>query len=123
MKTGLSHTSSTVVEMGKNTAVAMGSGDMEVFATPSLAALMENAAMMTVAGELPEGSTTVGARLDISHLKPTAPGDTVHATAILTEADGRKLTFTLTAEDNRGVVGEGTHVRYIVERERFLSKL
>jgi predicted thioesterase len=65
----------------------------------------------------------VGALMNTSHIKPSALGDTVRATATLKEADGRKLTFEVKAEDSKGVIGEGTHVRYIVNRQKFMSKL
>lgn len=122
METGLRHTSTITVGQA-NTALAMGSGDMEVFATPAMVALMENAAMKAVAPHLPEGSTTVGAMMETSHIKPSALGETVNAEAILEEVDGRKLTFHVTASDSQGTIGEGKHIRYIVDRERFLAKL
>ena len=122
METGLTFTSKAVVKK-ENTAITMGSGDMEVFATPAMVALMENAAMKAVAAELSEGATTVGAMMNTSHIKPSPIGAEVSATAVLTEVDGRKLTFSVKASDEAGVVGEGTHIRYIVDRERFLSKL
>lgn len=122
MEKGLKHISTTTVTAA-NTALAMGSGDMEVFATPAMVALMENAAMKAVAPHLPEGSTTVGAMMQTSHIKPSAPGETVTAEAVLQEVDGRKLTFRVTASDSEGTIGEGIHIRYIVDRERFLSRL
>lgn len=93
------------------------------FATPAMVALMENAAMNAVVGELPEGATTVGAMMNTTHIKPSAMGDTVSATAVLKEVAGRKLTFEVHAKDSKGVIGEGMHVRYIVDREKFMSKL
>ena len=122
LKKGLSSQSSVTVSAG-NTAAAMGSGDLDVFATPAMVALMENAAMSAVADELPEGSTTVGAMMNTTHIKPSAVGDTVSATAVLKEVEGRKLTFEVRAQDSKGVIGEGTHVRYIVDKEKFMSKL
>lgn len=122
METGLSYTSTTIVDH-TNTAISLGSGDMAVLATPSMIALMENAAMKAVAPSLPEGSTTVGAMMQSTHVRPTAPGHEVKATAVLREVDGRKLTFDVKAEDENGLIGEGKHVRYIVDREKFLSKL
>lgn len=122
METGLTFTSAVVVSK-ENIAATMGSGDLEVFATPAMVALMENAAMRAVAGELPEGSTTVGALMNTTHIKPSALGDTVEATAVLKEVEGRKLTFEVKAKDSKGVIGEGTHVRYIVDKERFMAKL
>ena len=121
METGLTYTS-TVVVSKENVAATMGSGDLNVFATPAMVALMENAAMSAVADELPEGSTTVGAMMNTTHIKPSAVGDTVSATAVLKE-EGRKLTFEVRAQDSKGVIGEGTHVRYIVDKEKFMSKL
>ncbi len=122
MEKGLTYTSTTVVGQAC-TALAMGSGDMEVFATPALVALMENAAMNAVKDCLPDGATTVGAMIHTSHIKPSGIGEEVKATATLEEADGRKLTFRIIAEDSKGTVGEAIHVRYIVDRERFLRKL
>ena len=89
---GIQHTS-TVTVTEQNTALALGSGDLPVFATPALVALMENAAMQTVASLLPEGSTTVGGFIETSHLAPSAIGKTIQATATLTEVKGKKLSF------------------------------
>ena len=122
LEKGLKHISRTVVQPD-NFALTMGSGDLPVLATPALVALMENAAMNAVVGELPEGATTVGARMNTTHIKPSAMGDTVSATAVLKEVEGRKLTFEVHAKDSKGVIGEGMHVRYIVDREKFMSKL
>ena len=105
------------------TAEYIGSGDMAVLATPALAALMENAAMMAVAAELPEGSTTVGTRLELNHMKASAVGVEVVAEAVLTAVDGRRLTFRIEAREGDTVVGECLHERFVVDRERFLSKL
>lgn len=122
MKIGLTYTSTTVVsEM--NVAATMGSGDLNVFATPAMVALMENAAMNAVAGELPEGATTVGALMNTTHVKPSAVGETVSATALLKEVEGRKLTFEVRAQDSKGLIGEGVHVRYIVDSKKFMGKL
>ena len=122
MEKGLSYTSKTVVSV-ENIARTMGSGDLEVFATPAMAALMENAAMNAVAAELPEGSTTVGSLLEITHSRPSGMGENVSATATLEAVEGRKLTFSVVAVDSKGTIGEGKHVRYVVDREKFLSKI
>ena len=122
METGLTY-NSTVQVNSTNTALALGSGDMEVFATHELVALMQNADIKAEKPVLPEGSTTVGAMIQTSHLKPSGLNEEVTATAELTEIEGRKLTFKVSATDSKGLVGEGTHIRYIVDRERFLSKL
>ena len=68
-------------------------------------------------------ATMVGAMMNTTHIKPSAVGDTVSATAVLKEVEGRKLTFEVRAQDSKGVIGEGTHVRYIVDKEKFMSKL
>lgn len=122
MQTGLTHTSTLTVD-ATLTARALGSGDMDVLATPAMVALMENAAMLAVAAHLPEGSTTVGSMIETSHLRPSKPGMAVRATATLVEVDGRRLTFDVRAEDEAGTIGQGRHVRYVVDRARFLSKL
>ena len=122
MEKGLIYTSTLVITT-EHVAAIMGSGDLHVFATPAMVALMENAAMMAVAEHLPEGATTVGAMINTSHVKPSPIGDTVTTTAVLTEVEGRKLTFSIKAEDSKGVIGEAVHVRYVVDREKFLSKL
>lgn len=122
LETGLTHTSSLTVTEAL-TAKAMGSGDLPVLATPAMMALMENAAMTAVAPELPEGSTSVGGHIESSHLKPTPVGAEVKAEATLTKVDGRKLYFTVKAMQGDTVIGEGTHLRFIVDREKFMSKL
>lgn len=122
LEKGLSARSVTTVTAEK-TAAAMGSGDLPVFATPAMVALMEHAAMTAVAGELPEGSTTVGSEMNTTHLKPSGLGAEITATAVLTAVEGRKLTFNVGARDAEGLIGEGIHVRYIVDREKFMAKV
>ena len=103
--------------------MTLGSGDMPVLATPAMMALMENAAMMAVAGHLPEGCTTVGGQIESSHLKPTPIGAEVTATAELERIDGRKLFFRVSAHQGDTLIGEGKHLRFIVDREKFLARL
>lgn len=123
IEVGLTHASCITVGE-QDTAVVLGSGDMPVLATPRMTALMENAAMLAVAAELPAGSTTVGGHLDVSHIRPTAVGAEVKAEAVLEKIDGRKLYFHVKATQNDGeTIGEGSHLRFIVDRERFLSKI
>lgn len=122
LEIGLTHTSNLVVADG-NTAIALGSGDMPVLATPAMMALMENAAMLAVASELEDGETTVGGHIESSHLRPTSVGTEVAATATLEKIDGRKLYFKIVASQGETIIGEGTHLRFIVNREKFLSKL
>ena len=119
---GLTHTSEMTVTEA-HTAISMGSGDMPVLATPVMMALMENAAMLAVADHLPEGSTTVGGHIDASHVKPTPTGNTVTATATVTRAEGKRIEFQVTAHCGDILLGEGTHVRYIVDKEKFMSRL
>ncbi len=114
---------STVTVGDHNTALAMGSGDLPVFATPAMVALMENAAMEAVLDFLPAGTTTVGSELTAMHIKPSPLGVEITATAVLTEVEGRKLTFNVGARDAEGMIGEGVHVRFIVDREKFLAKV
>lgn len=122
LEKGLSSQSRTLVA-ADNTAAEMGSGDLPVFATPSMVALMENAAMSAVAPALPEGSTTVGAEMNVTHIKPSGLGAEITASAVLTEVDGRKLTFNVGARDAEGMIGEGVHIRYVVDREKFMAKI
>lgn len=122
METGLSFTSRLTVD-DTRTAMTLGSGDMPVLATPAMMALMENAAMMAVAGHLPEGCTTVGGQIESSHLKPTPIGAEVTATAELERIEGRKLFFRVSAHQGDTLIGEGKHLRFIVDREKFLAKL
>ena len=116
LEKGLSAQSRTTVT-NENTAAAMGSGDLPVFATPSMVALMENAAT------LPAGSTTVGAEMNVTHIKPSGLGAEITATAVLAEVEGRRLTFNVGARDAGGMIGEGVHIRYVVDREKFMAKL
>lgn len=122
LKKGLSARRAVTVSAG-NTAAAMGSGDLEVFATPAMVALMEGAAMAAVADALPEGSTTVGAEMNVTHIKPSGLGAEIVATAVLTAVEGRKLTFNVGARDAEGMIGEGVHIRYAVDRRRFMEKV
>lgn len=122
LEIGLKHQSVMRVTDG-NTAEFIGSGDMAVLATPAMVALMENAAMLAVALKVEEGETTVGSMISTSHLKPSKIGNTISAIAELIEVDGRKLTFKISAYDGETLIGEGEHIRYVVNREKFLSKL
>ena len=122
LETGLTHTSALKVEE-QHLAINVGSGDLRVLATPMMMALMENAAMLAVAPELEEGQSTVGGQISSSHIKPTGLGHTVTATAELIKVEGRKLSFHITASDEDGVIGEGEHLRFIIGREKFMSKV
>ena len=122
IQVGLKHTSELTVTDAV-TAMAVGSGDMPVLATPMMMALMENAAMLAVKDELPVGSTTVGGHIASSHLKPSKVGDLVRAEAEVTKVDGKKIEFKVAAYCGDTLLGEGTHLRFVVDREKFMSKL
>eukprot|EP00450_Noctiluca_scintillans_P022635 CAMPEP_0194513438 /NCGR_PEP_ID=MMETSP0253-20130528/45700_1 /TAXON_ID=2966 /ORGANISM="Noctiluca scintillans" /LENGTH=139 /DNA_ID=CAMNT_0039356991 /DNA_START=35 /DNA_END=454 /DNA_ORIENTATION=+ len=101
----------------------MGSGDLLVYATPALVALMEGAAVRALAGFLPEGWTTVGTGISTSHLAATPMGVAVTAEAEVVEASGRSASFKVVARDGSGdVVGEGTHTRVAVDASKFMMK-
>lgn len=119
---GLTHTSSVIVTSSL-TAAHIGSGDLEVFATPAMTALMENAAMLAVAQCLDENCTTVGGSITTSHLRPTPVGAEVCATATLSKVEGRKLYFDIEARQGETVIGRGTHLRFIVNREKFMEQM
>ena len=120
LKLGMTGEATVVHE---NTAAAVGAGGVEVFGTPMLVALMENASWRTVADALDEGYVTVGTHVNISHLAATPLGQQVRATAELIEIDGRRLVFRVEAYDERQKIGEGQHERAIVQLERFLSRI
>ncbi|MDR2110600.1 MAG: thioesterase family protein [Spirochaetaceae bacterium] len=106
----------------KNTARSYGSGGLEVYATPSMAALMEGACVEAVDKALPGGFSTVGTELSIKHLAATPLGMAVRAEGELLEIDGRRLRFRVEAWDGAGKIGEGVHGRFIVENAKFLKK-
>ena len=103
----------------RDTAPHVGSGKIKVFATPVMVNMMEEAALNAIEGLLPEGHQTVGTRLDITHTAATPVGMRVIAHAELIKVDGRKLTFRVSAEDEKELIGEGTHERIIVNVARF----
>lgn len=111
----------TVVD-ATNTAQAACSGALSVFGTPFMIALMEKAAWTSIAPFLPEGDSTVGTALQISHLSATPVGMKVWAESEVTEVDGKRLVLKVSAYDERGLIGEGTHERFIVTNDRFLAK-
>lgn len=122
LQPGLTYTTARVIEE-HHLAAHVGSGDLRVLATPSMIALMEAAAMHCVAPYLEDHQTTVGGYIASSHLKPTAHGRNVTATATLTAVEGRKLQFVVSASDENGLIGEGEHTRFIVDREKFMARL
>lgn len=101
----------------------IGSGGLDVFATPYMIALMERAAYNCVQQYLNEGETTVGTEVNIKHLKATAIGKGVKGVAVLTKIDGRKLDFNVDVYEGDEKIGEGTHSRFVVNIDRFMAKL
>jgi fluoroacetyl-CoA thioesterase len=105
-----------------DTAQALGSGDVPVLGTPRVLALAEAATVAATAGRLPSGSTTVGTRVELTHVAPTPVGRTVAAEAILSTVDGKRLTFTFAVHDGAEVAARGEVERVVVDRESFMKK-
>jgi fluoroacetyl-CoA thioesterase len=105
-----------------DTALAMHSGDVAVLATPRVVALAEEAACAAMVGHLAKGTTTVGMRIQLDHLSPSAIGSHVRAEATLETVEGRRLTFKVSVEDERGLIAAGKVTRVVVEVDRFLEK-
>lgn len=119
---GMEHTAQTVVSKS-NVASAVGSGRLDVFATPMMVALMEQAAAECIQGELEEGQTSVGTKICVFHSSATPLGCTVTATAKVTGIDRKKVEFEVLAQDETGEIGSGTHTRFVVDSAVFLEKL
>ncbi len=122
MKTGITGRADTVVSPDK-TAVNMKSGDLNVFATPAVVALIEQACFESVASYIEEGSSTVGVYMEINHIAATPPDKKVWAVSTLTEVDGRNLTFEAEAWDEDKCIAKAVHKRVIIDCARFLGKL
>ena len=123
MKVGQTHTQKFTVKE-QDSAVALGSGTLKVLATPALIAFMENTAMNLLSSENTEGSTTVGTEINVKHLKASAIGAEITVTATLTGIEGRKRIFSIEAKDEKNnVIGKAEHQRFVVDIERFMSKL
>ena len=105
-----------------NTANSMQSGSLPVFATPSMVALMERAACVCLNDCLDEGQTSVGCSISVEHTAASPLGAVVTATASIDSVSGRRIEFTVTANDNSGEIGKGKHTRIIVDTERFMKK-
>jgi fluoroacetyl-CoA thioesterase len=121
LKPGLAAETETTVTKD-NTAERLGSGSVPVFGTPALVGLMEGVAIKALESKLPPGLTSVGGHIDVRHLAPTPVGMRVRARAELIEVKGRRLVFQVEAWDEKEQIGEATHERFIVDRERFLAK-
>ncbi len=118
---GITNTEELMVSES-NTALAMGSGSLLVFATPAMIALMEGTAAQSVEPLLEEGKTTVGTNLSIKHVSASPIGAHIRCESTLTEVNDRALTFEVKAFDNAGLIGEGTHQRFIVDAAKFSKK-
>lgn len=112
----------TMVVGDADTAIALGSGDVAVLGTPRVVALVEQAAIEALRGAVTEGHTTVGMRVQLDHLRPTGVGIRVTADAVLERIEGRRLVFTVSVNDPRGLVAAGRVTRVLVDPERFLDK-
>lgn len=121
LRPGLAAAVELVVSEG-DTALALHTGDVPVLATPRVVTLAEEASVMAIDGQLAEGSTSVGYRVQLDHLAPTAVGGKVRAEATLESIEGRRLTFRVSVNDGHGLVAAGRITRVIVERVRFLDK-
>lgn len=104
------------------TAKVMGSGELEVYATPAMIALMEQTAYKSVAAELEEGCGSVGTLMNVEHVSASPVGMKITCSTELTEVDGRKLVFSVEAYDEKGLIGKGTHERFIVQNEKFQNR-
>lgn len=122
LREGLSAIMEKVVTENE-TATKFASGAVEVYATPAMIALMENTAKSAVDLHLCYGDTTVGVEVNVKHLKATPVGMKVKCEAIIEKIEGKKISFIVRAWDEKGLIGEGTHVRYVVNIEKFMSKL
>lgn len=108
----------------KHTAKYVGSGDLEVLATPIMISYMENAAKDLIFKNLPLGFTTVGIEINVKHIKASLVGSRVYTKAKLERIEGKKLFYTIISEDDKGnKLGEGTHIRYIVNAQDFISRI
>jgi len=121
IRTGLSASVELTVT-DADTAIAFRSGDVPVLATPRILALVEEAAVAALDGELDPGTSTVGMRVQLEHISPTAVGGRVTAEATLEKVEGRRLLFHVSAKDERGLVSAGKVTRVVVDVERFLDK-
>lgn len=121
LETGRRGTGECIVTEEK-TAKAMGSGELAVYATPAMIALMEETAYQSVAPELEEGMGSVGTMMNVKHVAASPVGMKITCETELTEVDGRRLVFAVRAFDEKGLIGEGTHERFIIQNEKFQSK-
>lgn len=105
-----------------NVATSVGSGKVKVFSTPMMISLMEKTALMSIEPFLEEGQSSVGTHINVSHCSATPLGMQVWAETEVIEIDRRRVTFSVKAYDERGLIGEGTHERFIIDVDKFQSK-
>lgn len=106
----------------QQTATCFGSGLVDVFATPAMVALMESTALGSLSEYLPAHLTSVGASINIRHLKATPPGRTVYCESRVIEVHGRKVVFEVSVWDGDTLAGHGTHVRFVIDKQQFMSQ-
>lgn len=121
LKTGIRNSRELTVTEDQ-TAASAGSGGQPVFSTPHMVALMETTAWASVEPCMEEGKSTVGTHLDIAHLSASPVGAHVESESELIEIDGRRLVFKVSASDDAGLIGEGTHERFIIDIEKFMAR-
>ncbi len=122
IKIGLKHTEKHIVEPHES-AKTYGSGLLEVYATPAMIAFIEKTCMNAIIPSIEEGFGTVGISVDVKHVKATPIGDTVTCVAEVVEKNGNKITFSVNVNDEKGLIGTGTHKRYIINNEDFMKNL
>ncbi len=122
LQPGLTHQFEKLAEP-RESAAAVASGALDVFSTPSLVALFESTALQAVQPLLPEGCTTVGIEVSVRHLKATRIGQRVRCRVSVNALEGKRISFTGEMWDDQGKIGEGTHVRYVVNAAEFIKRL
>jgi len=120
--TGIQGHQTKIVEK-KDTANHIGSGAAEVFATPALIALMEKTAFESIESLLPKGNSTVGIEINVQHSKASLPGAIITCKSEVVKIEGKKVFFTITANDEKGIIGKAEHTRYIINSEEFMKRL
>jgi len=122
IQTGTKGHQTQIVEI-KNTAKKVGSGALEVFSTPAMIALMEKTAFESIESKLPHGFSSVGTEIKTQHIKATLPGSIISCESEVIKVEGKKIYFTITASDEKGVIGKCEHTRYIINSKEFMDKL
>ncbi|MBR5047798.1 MAG: thioesterase family protein [Eubacterium sp.] len=121
LRKGLAKMMTDVVTM-ENTARSLGSGSLLVYGTPAMLTLVEKTAVALLEGQLENGMTSVGTNLNVDHISPTPVGGKISCAVTLREIDGKKLVFSVLVEDQNGIIGKGSHERFLVDADRFQAK-